>query len=262
MLAEAGVSYLIEDNNLRILFDTGFSDAFIRNADRMGEDLLNVDYLVCSHGHVDHTWGLSEYVKLIYRSESLGKKFKRPQFLAHPMALMPKRFLINENVNAEIGPTIKRLFKTKIQKEPYWFNDNLVWLGEIERTNNFENQEPIGKVSTHDGKEIDDYLLEDTAFAYKSKKGLVIITACSHPGICNIIEYAKKVTRENKIYDVLGGFHLQQPSKKVIEKTVQYLKEQRPEKLHACHCTDLKSKIAISEVGDLQEVGSGLILEY
>ena len=38
----------------------------------------------------------------------------------------------------------------------------------------------------------DDFVLDDTALAYKGRGGLFIITGCSHSGICNIVEYAKK----------------------------------------------------------------------
>jgi 7,8-dihydropterin-6-yl-methyl-4-(beta-D-ribofuranosyl)aminobenzene 5'-phosphate synthase len=52
------------------------------------------------------------------------------------------------------------------------------------------------------------------------------------------------------------------PSKEQLQGTLEYLKKLNPKQMHACHCTDLSSKIALSEVVNLKEVGVGLVLEY
>jgi metal-dependent hydrolase (beta-lactamase superfamily II) len=57
-LGEPALSFFIEEDDKRILFDTGYSDAFIRNAEKMRIDLRNLDWVALSHGHVDHTWGV------------------------------------------------------------------------------------------------------------------------------------------------------------------------------------------------------------
>lgn len=103
---------------------------------------------------------------------------------------------------------------------------------------------------------------EDSALVYQTSRGLVIMTGCSHAGICNLIEYAKTVCNDHRILDVIGGFHLQNPSKRQLEGTISYFKTLCPEAVHACHCTDLASKIALSRVVNLKEVGVGLSLCY
>jgi 7,8-dihydropterin-6-yl-methyl-4-(beta-D-ribofuranosyl)aminobenzene 5'-phosphate synthase len=52
------------------------------------------------------------------------------------------------------------------------------------------------------------------------------------------------------------------PEKKQLEGTLKYLEKIKPREVHACHCTDLKSKIALSQVTNLKEVGVGQTLEY
>jgi hypothetical protein len=90
----------------------------------------------------------------------------------------------------EIGSLIseKKLsehFKLKSSKDPVWLTEKLVFLGEIERKNDFEAKSPIGKIVKPNFEE-DDYLMDDSALAYKSPRGLVIITSCSHAGICSL----------------------------------------------------------------------------
>lgn len=63
--AEHGLSLYIETPENRLLFDTGASDLFIRNARLLNIDLQKVDYLVLSHGHSDHTGGLRHFLELM-----------------------------------------------------------------------------------------------------------------------------------------------------------------------------------------------------
>ena len=65
-LGEPAVSYYIEDGDDKILFDVGYSDAYIKNAKRMNIDLNKVNKLVISHGHNDHTGGLKYFLKELF----------------------------------------------------------------------------------------------------------------------------------------------------------------------------------------------------
>lgn len=259
---EPGVSYLIQDENINILFDTGYTDIFIKNAQKMNENLMDIDLLVVSHGHSDHTWGLDPLIRLYTEAKIENINYNKPTLIAHPYAFLYKEF----NDNMEIGCIISdeklsKHFNMNLSKEPVWLTDKIVFLGEIERKNNFENKVPIGKFEDNGIKE-DDYVIDDSALVYKSSEGLVIITGCSHAGICNIIEYAKKICKDDRIVDIVGGFHLLDPSEGQLKSTIDYFSKEDIKEVHACHCTDLKSKIELSKVVNLKEVGVGLILEY
>jgi len=266
---EPGVSYLIETENKKILFDTGYSDMFIQNAKKLNINLLDIDYLVLSHGHIDHTGGLDPLLKL-YAEESFeyialkrnGTNRKKPKLIAHPDTFSRKYIPDTVEIGTFVGKeNLYPFFDLNLNRNPVKITEKLLFLGEIERKNNFEALEPIGQTVIN-GKESPDFLLDDSALVYISEKGLVIITGCSHAGICNIISHAQKITGINKIADVIGGFHLLDPPKKQIEGTTSFIKNIEPETMHACHCTDLHSKIKLSEVANLEEVGSGLVLEY
>ena len=80
--AEHGLSLLIENNGYKILFDTGQSDLFIRNATLSDIEIAEVDFLILSHGHSDHTGGLRHFLSVnkkasvICKQEALYRKFK------------------------------------------------------------------------------------------------------------------------------------------------------------------------------------------
>lgn len=259
---EPGVSYYIQEGDTNILFDAGYSDIFIKNAQKMNIDLMDLDYVAISHGHLDHTWGLVPLVYMLTEAKIENANFRVPELIAHPETFLYKEYDGQEEIGSILSQNkLVKHFQMNLSKDPVWLTDKLVYLGEIERKNQFENQESIGKYE-RDGKMVDDYVKDDSALVYKSQEGLVIITGCSHAGVCNIIEYAKYVCKEDRIADVIGGFHLLDPSEEQLKNTVAYFDQADIAEVHACHCTDLKSKMALSKVVELKEVGVGLVLEY
>jgi len=259
-LAEPGVSYFIELDGLKILFDTGCSDIFMQNAAKMGIDLFDVDGVVLSHAHLDHTWGLQALIQAYAERQFEGRPAKRPSLVAHPTVfdrrVMPGVGDIGCLVSQE---TAGRYFDLHLTARPHWLHPDLAFLGEIERANDFEARAPIGRI-WQNGIEADDYILDDSSLAYRSPHGLVIISGCAHAGICNTVAQAMQICGDNRIADIIGGFHLLDPVPEQLRQTVVQLSAWRPQKLHACHCTDLKSRIALSKVSDLEEVGVGLEL--
>ncbi len=259
-LAEPGISILIEDSDTSVLFDTGYSDIFMRNAQKMGKDLSHIDYIVISHSHLDHTWGLETLVRFFTELDINKLPYKCPTLVGHTFCLTGASA---DNIR-EFGTLLSeqklaKHFKLQLNRKPQQLNDNLIFLGEIPRINTFEGNLSFGK---KDGQQEDDIVIEDSALVAKTKDGLVIITGCSHSGICNIIEYAKTLTGDDRILDIVGGFHLQAPPQEQLEGTIAYFKDLNPINVHACHCTDLASKIALSGVCNIKEVGVGLSLEY
>jgi 7,8-dihydropterin-6-yl-methyl-4-(beta-D-ribofuranosyl)aminobenzene 5'-phosphate synthase len=260
---EPGVSYFIQDEGRAILFDVGYSDVFIRNAERMvGVDLLDVDFVVLSHGHLDHTWGLVPLVKLYTEAVIEDRDHGKPTLVAHPGVFVSKTMgALGEIGSIVSADKLAAHFEVQLSMDPVWLTERLVFLGEIARKNDFEARSPIGKVG-QGGLEEDDYLADDSALAYRSSRGLVIITGCSHAGICNIVEQARRICGEERVFDIVGGFHLLEPSQEQLEGTLSYMRDLQPEEVHACHCTDLSSKIALSRVVNLRELGVGSTFEY
>ncbi len=252
-LGEPALSFYIEDGDERILFDTGYSDSVIFNAEKMGIDLSNLTAVVLSHGHNDHTRGLS----FLWETYDLtGVKL-----IAHPLVFAKKRYL-----GEEIGVPFTR---AECQRHgldiidgtsPVRISGRLTFLGTIPRVTSFEAKSPLGEYS-RDGDWIRDDLQDDSAMVYEGEQGLFIITGCSHSGICNIITHAciQKKT-ETMANGIIGGFHLMKEDEQ-LDETIQFLKEHTSGMLYPCHCVSLKAKHRMMNELPVEEVGVGMVLE-
>ncbi len=249
-LGEPAVCYYLQDGDQRILFDTGYSDAAVRNAEKLGINLVDVDMIILSHGHDDHTRGL------LFLPES---ERKIPLY-AHPSIFDPRRF-----EGLSIGAPLteeqaEKRFDLRLTSQPVALTERLTFLGEIPRLNDFEAQEPIGeRLERNTWKP--DFLLDDSALVYRGKDGLTIVTGCSHAGICNIIHYAQQVCNEERISAIIGGFHLMEENRQ-LEKTVRRFRTLRPKRLCPCHCTCFAARAAIHTAIPIEEVCVGDTLEF
>ena len=237
-LGEPALSFYIEDEDKKILFDTGYSDIFLLNAKKMNIDLRKIDTLVLSHGHNDHTGGLIHVFSF----------HQDIDVYAHPNLDNEKEHNGKDISSPVILDTLPHNFKIHKTKEPIKISKHLTYLGEIPRV-----IQPLRKLG-------DDELLDDSAMVYENEEGIFIITACSHAGICNIIDYAKKLTGKNHILGIIGGFHLLDDEKQTRE-VCDYMKDEDIDILYPCHCTDLKAKIALSKIKPIQEIGVSYQLE-
>lgn len=261
-LGEPGLSFLLETDGGKILFDMGYSDVFIRNAFKMGESLRDIDQVVFSHGHVDHTWGLDPYIRLMSEWSGEGLSYGRPVLTAHDELFLSRRYGDLREIGALVSrEKTARHFDLRLTRNPFELSENLWYLGQIERRHPFEGTLAIGEVFRN-GVWEPDRMIDDTALAYKSPKGLVVVTGCSHAGICNIIDQAVAVTGEERILDVVGGFHLMEPGSPQVERTGRYFKEKGIGAIHPCHCTCLEAKIELARHVRVAPVGAGLCLNY
>ena len=249
-LGEPAASYYLEIDGLRILLDTGYSDVFLQNAEKLGLDLGRLTHIVLSHGHNDHTNGLA---LLAERFDLSGVRL-----IAHPRCLLP-RWYGEEYIGPPEGGAVPAACDYCPSGEPVWLSERCVFLGEIPAAHDFEQRRPLGRVLL-DKEEQPDLLTDDTALACKTPAGLFIVTGCSHSGICNIVSRAQAVCGETRIAGILGGFHLPKANSRV-QKTAEFLAVLHPRVLYPCHCVSLAAKLELAEVLPVQETGSGMCIE-
>lgn len=109
-------------------------------------------------------------------------------------------------------------------------------------------------------EKVQDFVLDDTALAIRTEKGLIIVTGCSHAGICNIVEYAKEITNRDKVHAVIGGFHLLGDEVQ-LQKTVDYFLKNRVDHLYPMHCTNLPSFSKFYEIFRIEKLCAGDTIE-
>jgi len=244
-LAEHGLSYFIEYDNKKILFDTGATDIFLQNAEKLNINLKQTDVIILSHGHWDHGNGL--------------KFIKNKTLITHPNSFI-KRFRKGEKKNIGLDlekNEIENKFSLIKSKEPYYITDNIIFLGEIPRLNNFEAK-TTSFVKENDE---DDFVIDDSALAIIKDGQLIIVSACSHSGICNIVEYGRKITGINSVKVVIGGFHLKKQDDQT-KKTIKYFKDNKVERLLPSHCTQLPALAMFYNEFKIEHVKTGMIFNF
>ncbi len=249
LTAEHGLSIYIEHEGNRILFDTGQSDRFLRNAEGLGVDIARVDTLVLSHGHYDHAGGLEHFCRANSRARIFAKRgfFKKKfnkdgTFIGIPYdASLYRGRLIELDAGIEIAPGMHIV--TDIPLVNPW-------------DTHFENL--LVRAESSDAQLSADTFEDEQFFAIELPEGLAVISGCSHRGITNILESARHTffsaaEFENKKRDdpstvsaesasarfslVLGGFHLSNASEELAERVTQWLLDERIARLGCCHCT-------------------------
>ena len=251
LLGEPALSFYLEDEDNSILFDTGYSDVFLRNADILGIDLSRTPLIALSHGHNDHTRGLSALLE--------NGLLRDKTILAHPAALWPK-YVQHAGFKEDIGAPytareLKKHCTLKLSSEPVRITSSLWFLGEIPRHFSFENKNIAHSFTIFNDTVQPDTLLDDTALVYIGSDGLTIITGCSHSGICNICRYAQEKFHA-PVIRIIGGFHLFDVDER-LQQTIDYLESLQLKELYPCHCVSLAAKIAMAEKLPVHEVGTG-----
>ncbi len=244
--AEHGLSYLIEIDGEKILFDTGHSNLFLENAAQMGINIQDeVLTVVLSHGHWDHGNGL--------------KYLKNKTLIAHP-GIFSKRYRKKDHsylgLNLEQNEA-EKTFNLQLSSSPVRVTSHLWFLGEIPRINDFEAKSTTFVLEN--GEE--DFVSDDSALVAIKNNELIIISGCAHSGICNICEYAKELTGISKIKAVIGGFHLKDQGEQTI-KTIEYFKQNQIELPLPSHCTELLAKVLFQQQFNFPEVKTGLSFSF
>jgi len=231
-LAEWGLSLLVEADDTRILFDTGLSFSAVHNAKLMGIDLSEIDCIVISHGHADHTGGLREVLKICGDVPVIG----------HPDIWTAKYVKRNDGPEKYCGiPFSAEQLESlgarfKLGTEPVRIADGITTTGEIPMLTGYEYIEDNLFVK-EDGLLQPDKLADDLSLVIDTVYGLVVILGCAHRGLINTLRHAQKITGNKSVYAAVGGTHLLRASQERMDNTVADLKKMGIQRLGVSHCT-------------------------
>lgn len=236
-----------------LLFDTGPDESvFERNVERLGFDMGNIESIVLSHGHWDHSGAMLRALQMI-QSRNGGRSV--PTYM-HPgmyrsravKARDGSMHLMDDIPNPE---QLERRGAVVIHAtESQLLLDNLFFVsGEIPRVTSFETGMPGHHRRTQDGTgwEPDPLILDERFVAVAVKdKGIVVFTACSHAGVVNVLTHARDVFPTLALHGVLGGFHLAGANERLIPDTVDSLYAFNLTTIAAAHCTGWRAVSALS----------------
>lgn len=237
LVAEHGLSIYIETEHKKILFDTGQSGLFIQNAQKLGIDIEDIDCLVLSHGHYDHTGGLYPFLernrkaKVYAKSEIFAPKYhgyNRFIGIVQDEKLLKNRFL-PVNTVTELA-------------------DGIFIMPEI-GVNNLTDTHFQGMYKKVDEKLIPDEFEDELFLVIRQDDQIHIITACSHRGITNICTTAT----EHFVLPVgliLGGFHTKSSSADQVNMIIDYFGQLKPKSIGTCHCTGMEKYVEMANECD------------
>ncbi|MDD3413835.1 MAG: MBL fold metallo-hydrolase [Lachnospiraceae bacterium] len=260
LLFEHGLSLYIETNGTKILFDTGKSGDFLKNAKSLNKSLEELDFCIISHGHYDHSGGvikliskISKYPRFIVGEEFFKLKYKTvetPYYIFNGNSF-DEDFLRKNNVNL-----------IKVKKDMIYLTNQIIVFHHFFRYTDYEKRNSRFYI-----KENEEYLPDDfddeIVLGMITDKGLVVVVGCSHVGIINILKTISERV-DIPIYAVVGGTHLIEADECRMQKTMDALKEMKVQLIAVSHCTgeegiqhmrqELKQQFHYNNTGNVIEI--------
>ena len=241
---EWGFCAYIEHNGKKLLLDTGASNLFADNAEKLNVSIEDVDMAFLSHGHYDHANGMEKFFEINKKA-----KFYLQKGCCENCYF--KKWFVTKYIGMPRGITTK--FKDRIE-----YVSGVCELGDGISlvSHSTPNLERIGKremmfQKIENGWKPDNFCHEQS-LVIEAEDGLVIFNSCSHGGVVNIINEVKAAYPAKKIKALVGGFHIFKRPEREIRKLASMIKETGIEYIYTGHCSKERGfRILKEELGEM-----------
>jgi len=255
--SEHGLSFFIEANGIKILFDMGASSLFLENAEKLGLDIKNIDLAIISHGHYDHGGGLNAFLtentkaKVYINKNAFGnhysKRIEKLTYIGLDQSLEGNSRLIPVDDFLQINQEL--MLFSRVAGEEFLSSCNDSLFAEKDHT-----------------VERDDFVHEQNLVITEGNHS-VLFAGCAHNGIVNILN---RLTELGKLppNHVIGGFHLYNHGKRTSEnpanvsKIGEFLKE-TGSVYYTGHCTGTEAFQHLKKImgNQVQYLSTGTVVE-
>ncbi|HKM35467.1 MAG TPA: MBL fold metallo-hydrolase [Lachnospiraceae bacterium] len=244
MISEWGLSIYIEYGEQRILLDTGASGKFMKNAEKMGIDISQVDIGILSHAHFDHANGMQRF----FSTNSKAKFYLREGSKENCYS---RKIFIPAYIGIKKGTLEKYKDRIQFAEGDYEVSEGISLIPH--KTGGLEK---IGVKNSmyirQSRKWVPDNFAHEQSLIFETEKGLVIFNSCSHAGADTIIQEAASTYPGKKLYALIGGFHLFGLPEESVRALACRIKETGIEKVYTGHCTGEKAFLILKdELGDI-----------
>ncbi|WP_168565719.1 MBL fold metallo-hydrolase [Crateriforma spongiae] len=232
LLAEHGWACYLRCGSDGLLWDTGQGMAIAHNARELGLSLTQVQTVVLSHGHYDHTNGLAEVwdanpgVQIVGHSACTEAKFRR--LADGSVRDVGMKTSIRDGLTS-----IKNRWNpcdvSRCMVGPLWTT------GPVPRITDFEDTG--GDFYLDDACQTIDPIVDDQAFFFDTAAGIVVLLGCAHAGVINTLMHICQLRPNRPIDTVIGGMHLGSASQNRIRETIRGLTDLGVQRVAPSHCT-------------------------
>lgn len=260
LLFEHGLSLYIEAKGKKILFDTGESGNFIKNAKALNKSLNELDFCLISHGHYDHSGGFEKLVSEVDKFPPfiVGEEFFKPKY----KIIDAPGYKFNGNSFDERFISKNKITLRKVKEDMIYLTDHIIVFHHFSRHTGYEKRNSRFFIKEN-SEYIPDNFDDEISLGIITEKGLVVIVGCSHVGIVNILKTISERV-DIPIHAVIGGTHLIEANEVRMKKTINAFKEMKINLIAVSHCTgeegirlisqELKEQFLYNNTGKIIEI--------
>jgi len=226
LCAEHGLSMYFEADGLKFLMDVGQSDVFLNNADKLDVSISDVDYLIISHGHYDHTGGIGVFLqnnskaKIIIRKGANRERYSKGRYVGMPSVQIPEERILYTDGCMQLSPSVVVCDKAEIV---------------------FPQDRHIDGFTVIDNnKEYPDGFSDELFICILHENSCSVLSSCSHNGITNFVEHVKELF-SLPVKAVIGGFHLKNASAEDAEHIISYFNKTKVQTVGFSHCSGIEN---------------------